>query len=232
MLFIILLFIKNRLKKNDKSIIDLNQITSHLKRKCLYLLLFLLVSFTSGEHNSEPIEMIRFDIVKKSKVIGFIDIEKQNSNETITYRINSEVNTRFLIEFKVRSKETYLYEKDTLIYSSIYRTINDRVKVNQSLTFNEGNYILKQKEGDRLLDNGVIKCNLIQLYFKEPVNKRQVYCDKLNQYLPIKEIDRNKYKIIFPNKSYNIFNYENGKCVLVEAVGSFYKVKLLPNNKV
>jgi hypothetical protein len=97
--------------------IDLNQIKSHLKRKCLYLLLFLLVSFTSVEHKSEPIEIMRFDIIKKSKVIGFIDLQKLNTIETTTYKIRSEVNAKILLEFKVRCQETYRYKNDTLIYS-------------------------------------------------------------------------------------------------------------------
>jgi len=231
MLFIIILLIKRRFKIGNDITLDINQITSHLKRKCLYLFLFLLVSFTSVEHKPDPIEVMQFDIIKKSKVIGFIDLQKINSIETTTYRVSSEVNTKILLDFKAKSNETYVFRNDTLIYSSIYRTINEKVKVNQSLSYKKGSYLLKQKKGNHLLNKGVIKFNLIQMYIEEPVNIQQVYCDKLNLYLPIKKIDSNRYKIRFPNRSYNIFNYENGKCVLVEAVGSFYKVKVIPSYK-
>lgn len=224
MLLLIILIIKNKIKKGK---FDINWFTVNLKRKCLYILLFLFVSFTNVEHNSETFEMIQFDIVKKSKIIGFINLQKQNSLETTTYSIRSEVNAKILLEFKVRCQETYMYKNDTLIYSSIYRTINDKVKVNQSLSYKKGKYFLKHKKGNQLLNKGVIKFNLIQMYLKEPVNIKQVYCDKLNRYLKINKIDANRYKISFPNKSYNIFNYENGKCILIEVVGSFYKVKLV-----
>ncbi len=229
MLILLMLHIIQRFRKGTELTIDLNKIVDQLVTKLKYVLPFLLISFTSGDYKPETLETIRFDIVKKSKVLGFIDLQKLNSNETTTYRIQSEVNTKFLIEFKASSKETYVYENDTLIYSSIYRTINDRVKVDQSLSYNQGNYFLKQKKGNQLLNTGVITCNLIILFFEEPTNIHQVYCDKLNLNLKIQRIEPNRYKITFPNKSYNIFNYEKGKCNLIEAVGSFYKVKLVPN---
>lgn len=229
MLIVLMLHIIQRFRKGSELTIDLNKIIDQLVTKLKYVLPFLLISFTSGEHKPETLETIRFDIVKKSKVLGFIDLQKLNSNETTTYRIQSEVNTKFLIEFKASSKETYVYENDTLIYSSIYRTINDKIKVDQSLSYNKGNYLLKRKKGSQVLNTGVIKCNLILLFFEEPIDMHQVYCDKLNLNLKIQKIEPNRYKVTFPNKSYNIFNYENGKCNLIEAVGSFYKVKLVPN---
>ena len=228
MLILLLLIIK-RLGNHNEFSITLNRIMTQLLTKFKYLLPFLLISFTGDEHMPRLFETIRYDIVKKSKVIGFIDLQKVNSNETTTYKIKSEVNAKFLIEFKANSKETYVYKNDTLIYSSIYRTINDKVKVDQSLSYIEGNYVLKQKKENHLLKQGVIKCNLVQLYFMEPVNIRQVYCDKLNLYLTIKNIGTHKYKVTFPNKSYNIFNYKNGKCTLIEVGGTFYNVKLLSN---
>ena len=228
MLFILFLIIKSRLKKSSDMTIDLYQIMSHFKRKCLYVLLFLLVSFTSVKHEPESSEMIRFDIVKKSKVIGFIDLQKSKSTETTTYRISSEVNTKILLDFKAKSNETYVFKNDTLIYSSIYRTINDRVKVDQSLAYKKGNYLLTHKKGHEVIDRDIIKFNLIQMYLEEPEHLEYVYCDKLNRYLKIDKIENHSYKITFPNKSYNIFKYEDGKCVLVEAVGAFYKVKVIP----
>lgn len=229
MLILLILIIK-RLGNHNELSITLNRIVTQLVTKLKYVLPFLLISFTASEHTLESFETIRFDIVKKSKIIGFVNLQKENSNETTTYRIKSEVNAKFLVEFKANSKETYVYENDTLIYSSIYRTINDIVKVDQSLSYNEGNYLFKQKKRNQFLNKGAIKCNLVQLYFKEPLNMRKVYCDKLNVYLTVKNIDSHKYKVTFPNKSYNIFYYKNGKCTLIEAGGSFYNVKLVLNH--
>ena len=229
MLILLTLHIINRFRKGNELSIDLNKIIDQLITKLKYVLPFLLISFTSGDSLTNESETIRFDIIKKYKTLGYIDLQKLHSNETTTYRIQSEVNTKFLIEFKASSKETYVYENDTLIYSSIYRTVNDRVKVDQSLSYNQGNYYLKQKKGNQLLNTGVIKCNLILLFFEEPVNIQQVYCDKLNLNLKIQKLEPNRYKITFPNKSYTIFYYRDGRCRLIEAVGSFYRVKLIPN---
>lgn len=228
MLFLILLIIR---KMGDRNFLTacLNQIAAQVLPKLKYILPFLLVSFTVGESSPVINETIRFDIVKKTKTIGFIELQKIKTNNTTTYKIKSEVNSKFIIEFKANSKESYVYESDTLIYSSIYRTINNKLSVDQTLYYNEGTYYLKKKQEDQMLHASVIRCNLVQLYFKEPVNIRQVYCDKLNQYLAIKNLGNNKYKMSFPNNSYTIFNYKNGKCSSIEAGGTFYKVTLVPD---
>lgn len=228
MLFLILLIIR---KMGDRNFLTacLNQIAAQVLPKLKYILPFLLVSFTVGESSPVINETIRYDIVKKTKTIGFIELQKTKTNKTTTYKIKSEVNSKFIIEFKANSKETYIYENDTLIYSSIYRTINNKVSVDQSLAYNEGSYFLKQKKENQQLNTEVIRCNLVQLYFQEPVNIPRVYCDKLNQHLTIKNLGNNKYKVSFPNNSYNIFNYKNGKCSSIEAGGTFYKVTLVPD---
>jgi len=169
------------------------------------------------------------NIVKNNKILGFINLNKRIQNEKTTYIISSKVNTKFIIDFKATSKENYIYEKDKLVYSSIYRKINNRVKVDQSISYHEGQYYLKDKKGDGLLNIDVIKCNLILLFFDEPLNINEVFCDKLNLYLNLKKIGPCKYKVVFPNKSYNIFHYEKGKCRKIEVKGPFYKVKLVPD---
>ncbi|NNL16278.1 MAG: hypothetical protein HKO81_06515 [Flavobacteriaceae bacterium] len=193
-----------------------------------FILVLLLVSFTNDHTRLDKPEDIRYSIVKNDKVLGYINLKKRIQNERTTYTINSIVNTKFIIDFKATSNENYVYEKGNLIYSSIYRKVNNRIKVDQSFSYRDGQYYLKGKNGISLLNTDVIKCNLILLFFDEPLNVNEVYCDKLNLYLKVEKIGSCRYKVFFPNKTYNIFYYEKGKCSKIEVKGPFYKVNLLP----
>jgi hypothetical protein len=189
---------------------------------------FFLISFTKGEGILSESESIRYEIVKKNKTLGYIHIKRVKNEEITRFVISSEVNTKLLLNFKAFSKETYIYNKDTLVFSSMYRTLNDKVKVDQSIIYEKGKYYLKNNSKNKLLDIGVIKCNLVKLFFDEPVDINQVYCDKLQIHLSVVRMSVNTYKVVFPNRSYNVFHYENGKCRLIEVVGSLYKVRLVP----
>ncbi|MBT8259811.1 MAG: hypothetical protein KJN82_00730, partial [Bacteroidia bacterium] len=123
-------------------------------------------------------------------------------------------------------KERSVYRNDTLIYSSVYRKLNNRIKVNHTLTFNKGSYALIKGQNKSSLNFNAITCNLVVLFFEEPVGIDKVYCDKLKKHLDIIKKSKGKYKVKFPNGTYNVFNYKNGKILYVEAVGTFYKVKL------
>ena len=227
-----MLHIINRFRKQGERPIDLKRKLNKLVLGLKYGIPFFLISFTGGDAVINDSETIRFDIVKKEKVLGFIELELIKNDKTTKFVINSEVNTKLLFNFKAKSTETYIYKKDILVYSSIYRTINDNVKVDQSIALNKGKYYLSHKKGNELLDIGAIQCNLVRLFFEEPVNRKKVYCDKLKVYVSIIRVNANTYKVTFPNKSYNVFHYRNGKCRLVEAVGSFYKVELIPNHSI
>lgn len=230
MLILLMLHIINRFRKGSEITIDLNRIRNRLVMGLKYGIPFFLISFTSGDSLTNESETIRFDIVKKEKILGFINMKKIKNAQTTRFIINSEVNTKLLINFKASSKETYIYKEDTLVYSSIYRTLNDKVKVDQSISFTKGNYYLIHNNKKQLMDIDVIKCNLAKLFFSEPVHTKKVYCDKLKIHVNVLRVTPNAYKVVFPNKSYNIYYYQDGKCKLIEAVGTFYKVKLIPKN--
>ena len=231
MLILLTLHIIRQFFRKRNMIIDLKGFLDRLVLGLKYGLPFLLISFNANYEGINSEENLRFDIIKKEKVLGFIDIKKITEDQTTTFKIKSEVNAKVLVNFKASSEETYIYNTDTLVYSAIYRTVNKRVQVDQSIKLNNGKYHLTDKKRTELLDLEAIKCNLVRLFFDEPVNVKSVYCDKLNTYVRIIRMSPDIYKVVFPNKSYNLFYYQDGKCKLIEAVGSFYKVKLIPDYK-
>ncbi len=200
--------------------------------KLKYIIPFFLLANTNINNEIEEVEKISFSIIKKDSSIGFIDIKKASLNTQTTYIINSEVNTKVIFNFNAVGKEKSIYKGDTLIFSSVYRKLNHKVKLNQSLSFINGKYLLKNKNKKEKLSLGIINRNLVTLFFFEPKGVREVFSDKYKKMVKVTPMSKGKYKIVLPNRSTNIYHYKKGKCILVEAVGSFYKVKLISNNTI
>ncbi len=225
MLIMLLILSYNKIFNKSYSL-DLNEIVKKIVFKIKYTLPFLLLSMIPLESNMPVIENISFNVVKKSTVIGYINIEKRSLNQTTTFTITSEVNAKVVFNFNAIGKEKSVYNKDTLIYSSVYRMLNNKVKLNQSLLFENGAYILENMGKREIVNFNVIRRNLVTLYFHEPIGINKIYSDKYKEMLNITALGNSKYKVVFPNKSVSIYEYKNGKCINVDVEGSFYKVQI------
>lgn len=199
--------------------------------KIKYVMPFLLLSMLNSNNELTNSEDKTFDIINKKGSVGFIKLERIINNNTTTYNINSQVEARILLRFRANSKEKAVYRNDTLIFSSIYRKLNNKVKVNQILTLVDNNYYLNTNKNREQLNIDVVKCSLVMLYFEEPKGINKVYCEKLRTYLNVVPMKNGTYKVNFPNGNYNIFHYVHGNCTMIEAVGSFYNVSLVLRNK-
>lgn len=231
-MLIIFLIIKFRKIFKRYYSLELNEAFKKLVLKFKYVLPFFMLSYISSNNTVTEFEKISFSIIKKEARIGFIDIEKTSFNYNTTYVVNSEVNAKVIINFNAIGREKSVYKADTLIYSSLYRKLNDKVKLNQCLYLNDGKYLLKINDKQEVLHFDVINRNLVTLFFFEPKGIFQVYSDKYNEMVKITPISKGKYKVVLPDNSTNIYHYEKGKCILIEVEGSFFKVKLIPNNKI
>lgn len=195
------------------------------------LLFFLLISSAGIENEFPIIEKIEFSIVKKNATIGYITIERSSQDQMTSYSIVSEVNAKIILNFKAVGKERYVFRNDTLMSSSMYRKINSRVKIDRTVEFNKGKYVSTDLGRKETLDVGIIKNNLVVLFFNEPKNFDRIYCDKLKTVVNITSLGKGRYKVVLPNKSYSIYNYEQGKCTSIEVKGTFFKVKLVKENR-
>ena len=216
-----------------KVIVELNKLVvlalfKRLFSKFKYIVPFLLLSNTSIHDRDVKVETIMFNIMKKETNIGTITINKSISELITTYHVNSNILAKLILTFKINCEERSVFKNDTLVFSSVYRTLNNKEKVNQSLEFINGNYYLQEEGKKVLLNIETIRQNLVTLYFVEPIGINKVFCDKQNLMVNLIYLKKGKYKVVFPNGDYNIFYYINGKCSMIEAVNSWCEVKLIP----
>ena len=196
----------------------------------IILFLFPLVNGYSNNEldGKEPNKSLIYNIIKNEEIIGKIEIHLSTSGDSIIYDIESDVLAKFILKFKVVGKERYIYKKGTLVYSSLFRTLNDKVKTNHSILYHKGEYSLQTPEKISPLNFEAIKCNLIKLYVNEPIGITSVFCDNQQQMLKVEPIGKGIYRVEFSRGKYNIFYYENGRCVKVKAVSPLFDVTLIP----
>ncbi|TWO33276.1 hypothetical protein E1J38_005105 [Seonamhaeicola sediminis] len=166
--------------------------------------------------------------MKNNKSVGSITIKREKLGNSIAYTLSSKIKAKFIVEFDIEAEEKSIYKEGALVYSSIFRKLNDKVKLNQSLSLVEGQYVLKSLDATEALSLNVIYRNLITLFFNEPINVKKIYSDKFKKMISIIPLGNGKYKINFSHNTSNVYHYENGKCTMIEAKGPFYKVKLVP----
>lgn len=212
---------------NKSEALDLKRVIKSMVFKLKYTLPFLLLSMIPLESNVPVVENISFRVVKKNTSIGFINIEKRTVNNITTFTVNSEVNANIIFNFNAVGKEKSVYKEDTLVYSSVYRMLNNKVKLNQALMFEKGKYVLKNMGKDENIGFNVINRNLVTLFFHEPIGIDKIYADKYKTMLKITPLGNRNYKVVFPNKSISIYHYQNGKCISVDVEGSFYNVQIV-----
>lgn len=221
----LIVFVIKRMKRTSflsDGILNLKKLLLKLK----VVLLFLIVSSSYGG-NDAPSKNVTYNVVKNNKVIGTIRINQYDAGDSIIYDLESNILAKFILEFNVTGKEKSIYKNGVLVYSSVYRVVNNKVKVNHNISYSAGQYQLKSSDEVTHLKMKEIEQNLIKLYFFEPKGIETVYCDNLNQMVAVKPLGSGKYRVDFSNSAYNIFHYVNGKCVRIDANSNLFNVTLI-----
>ncbi|MFH4967746.1 DUF6134 family protein [Gaetbulibacter sp. M240] len=187
----------------------------------------VLLSFCYAQADTLPNQKT-FNIVKNNKVLGTITISRDASNEATVYHLKSTINANLLLKFCIKGEEKAIFKDGILVYSSVYRSVNNKVKSNHKLVYKKNKYLLNRDGSEEVLSLKPISLNLVSLYFKEPKSKKFVYCDNAGQMLGIESLGEGKYKVVFEKGKYNIFHYRDGKCIGVEANSKLFDVNLIP----
>lgn len=195
----------------------------HFKtRIVLMTLLFLFIKSSNAQD-----KILSFEVWKNRSHIGNISMTEKINSDSVVYDLSSTITAKAIIKMKITGIEKSVYKNGILVYSSISRELNSNLRVNKKLLLNDGKYDLINKGRISTLPINKITDNLVTLYFNEPVNLSQVYCDNHQSMAGIVPLESGKYRVTFPDGSYNIFYYQDGKCKKVDAFNSLYKVQLI-----
>ena len=197
-----------------------------LKLKSVLFFAIITCSFAFTDVGNS--KALKYYVVKNNEVIGTIIISKNSFYDSIVYHLESNIKAKFIIKFNVTGKEKSIYKNGILVYSSVFRTLNSKTKVDHKIIFKDGQYNLQTDKSHETLSFNLIKQNLITLYFDEPIGVTTVFCDNLKEMVTVNALGSGKYKVDFSSGKYNVFHYKTGKCIKIEAVSTLFDVTLIP----
>jgi hypothetical protein len=205
----------------------IKQLRSLANRLKVIFFLFVLMGVYANDGVGNP-KLHAYKVVKNNTIIGSIKVSIDVTSDSTIYILESAIKTKYLRVFNIFSKEKSVYKNDLLVYSSIYRTLNNKVKANHNIRLKDGQYKLEMSDKLKALEVEVIRSNLVTLFFKEPIDIQETYSDNLRKLVRVTSLNQGKYKVDFSRGKYNIFHYKNGKCERIDAFNSLFHVSLIP----
>lgn len=194
-----------------------------MKANNLSLLVVLLSTMISINAQQKKLE---YNIKRNGDVVGNIHFVQGIVGNRIVLTMESEVNTRFIFNFKANAKEEVIYDNGIMVWSSIFRKLNGNVKVNKKTKANGNAYTVYKGSKTEMLNNYPIRYNILSVYISEPANITKVYSDNFQQQIDIQKIADHHYKIKFPDGNYNEYFYINGVCSKIEIHHSMYSATI------
>ena len=184
------------------------------KLSAILIFLFCAASSASGQ-------MLKYDVVRGTKTLGEMTVERRSYNNEIEYHIKSKVVFRILFSFTVDFECTAFYKNNILEKESTASKLNGSIQKASELVRNGDNYSHTLHDLTTT-EKGPIDYTIAAIYFQEPYSGQKVYSPQFGQYLTFEEIGNHVYEMESPDGT-NIYTYLNGICTEVKVSRDFAK---------
>ncbi|HEY5774087.1 MAG TPA: DUF6134 family protein [Chitinophagaceae bacterium] len=193
--------------------------------KCITRSFLLLLTCTALCVSAQE-KKFTYNIKRNGDIVGNIQFVQSIVGSRTLLTMESEVNTRFIFNFKAKAKEEVIYDNGIMTWSSIFRKLNGTIKVDKKTKANGSAYTVYKGSKTETLNNYPIRYNMLSVYIIEPLNITKVYSDNFQQQIDIQKIADHHYKIKFPDGNYNEYFYTNGVCSKIEIHHSLYSATI------
>jgi len=187
-----------------------------LRKLSLLVLLGIAISVQGQQVKLE------YNIKRNGEVVGTINFIQNIEGNRAVLTMESEVNTRFIFNFKTNAKEVAIYDNGIMTWSSIFRKQNGHIKVDKKTKASGNAYTVYKGSKTETLNNYPIRYSMLSIYISEPVNISKIYSDYFQQQIDIQKLADHHYKIKFPDDNYNEYFYSNGICSKIKVHNSLY----------
>ena len=119
-----------------------------------------------------------------------------------------------------------VFRNGVMMQCAVYRKMNGNEKMNKTTESTGHSYIVSNGKTKEVLKEYPIRYTMLNMYVLEPRNYSMVYSDTFQQFLGIKRIADQHYRIRLPDGSYNDYFYANGICRKVEIHHSLYSATM------
>ncbi len=199
---------------------------SPVKYSIKVAIMLLLVAFQFKVCNSESLS---YTVLKGEDKIGKINITRTAQNSTTEYFFESNVKLRFLLNIEVYDRMKVIYKGNQMVHAELYRTLNGKVKVNNTAIWNGKHYEMKNMDNEKNTISYPIYITTANLYYSEPKNTTAVFSEKFQKMIPIKNTGDKKYTLMLPGGNKTTYSYANGVCSMVEADTDWATLKFVLN---
>lgn len=157
---------------------------------------------------------LHYKVVNNGNTIGWVKIQKINDahGNVSSIVLTSEVKRRIIFLLTVEEKQDTYFNETGMVKSSIYRKINDNVKMNQQTVFKGDYYEFKSPKTSERVAMPQVQYNALSMYIREPVNIEKVFSETFQRYLKIEPQGKSVYKLKLPDGNTNTYYYDNGIC--------------------
>lgn len=193
-------------------VIKLTGFSKMSKLSTILMFLFCAASSASGQ-------MLKYDVVKGTKTLGEMTVERRSYNNEIEYHIKSKVVFRILFAFTIDFECSAFYKNNILERESTVNKLNGSNQKSSDLVRNGDNY-LHTLNDLTTPEKGPIDYTIAAIYFQEPYSGQKVYSPQFGQYLTFEKIGDHVYKMESPDGT-NLYTYMNGICTEVKVSRDF-----------
>lgn len=188
--------------------------------------LSLIVLLTVAINLNSQEKKLEYNIKRNGDIVGSIHFIQRVAGSRTVLTMESEVNTRFIFNFKAKTKEEAIYDNGIMTWSSVFRKLNGNVKADKKTKAVGNAYTIYKGNKTEIVKNYPIRYNMLSIYLTEPIDVSKVYSDNFQQQIDIQKIATHHYKIKFPDGNYNEYYYTNGVCSKVEIHHSMYRATI------
>jgi hypothetical protein len=174
--------------------------------------LFLILN--SASVNAES---LFYSVMKDNKPIGRIHIERTQKNDLTEYFFESNVKLTFIIGIEVYDRKKVTFKGKQMLQAQLYRTLNGRVRVNNTASWNGSKYQMVNKDHETSYIKHLISLTTANLYYHEPSDATIVFSEKFQKMVPITHVKNRRYLLELPGGNKTYYSYTNGICSMVEA---------------
>ncbi len=179
-----------------------------------YIIIFISLLATSANA-----QVLHYEVVKGTKKLGDMKVERNAYNGEVNYRIESEVSFRILFRFTIDFESSSRYVDGVLERESTMRKLNGSTQKSSAIIRN-GDVYSHTLDDVTSTEKGPIHYSVSTIYFREPNADQKVFSPQFGRYLVFEEVAEHVYGLESPD-GLNVYTYVNGICTEVKVVRDF-----------
>ncbi len=176
-------------------------------------------------------QILHYDVVKGSKIIGNVNVARFSTGATKTIDIQSRVEFKLIFSFTIDFNLEETFENGTLKSGSATNELNGVTQKESKIEKRKKDYNLIIGGIPNRLSERSIDYSISEIYFKEPQDNQKAFSQHFGLFLHFEKIGDHKYKLISPDGE-NHYIYESGICTEVKIFRDYanYSFRINPES--